>query len=186
MIILALSVAMAVFGSTLAAMNTAVRFSQAMAMDNEFPAIFGKLSSKGTPVYGIAICVCWTFLVGSVGAIGGTMTLTAVTLASNVGTFFLYGAVCVTTIVAFRKTEGEKPLLQLVVPCIGLFLNALMIGSIFIIGLMAGGDTTTATIIAIGLATVWACVSVPYWKMNPPTEIKEIGAVSTGVVPVAN
>merc|ERR1719217_1026224 len=75
MIILALSVAMAVFGSTLAAMNTAVRFSQAMAMDNELPAIFGKLSSKGTPVYGIAICVCWTFLVGSVGAIGGTMTL---------------------------------------------------------------------------------------------------------------
>jgi len=181
MIILALSVAMAVFGSTLAAMNTAVRFSQSMAQDNEFPAIFGKLSAKGTPHYGIAICVIWTFLVGSVGSMGGTMTLTAVTLASNVGTFFLYGAVCVTTIVAFRNTDGEKIFLQLVIPIVGLFLNALMVSSIFGIGLTSGGDTTVATIIALCLASVWAAIAIPYWVMNPPTEVKEIG--STSVVP---
>jgi len=181
MIILALSVAMAVFGSTLAAMNTAVRFSQAMAMDHEMPAIFGKLSAKGTPVYGICICGVWTTLVGSVGAMGGTMTLTAVTLASNVGTFVLYGAVCIVTIVAFRKTKQENMLLQLIVPAIGLFLNALMVGSIFIIGLLAGGDTTTATIIAIGLAVVWAAVALPYWMMNPPTKVIEMK--TTQVVP---
>merc|ERR1711959_730134 len=140
-----------------------------MAADGEMPALFAHLSSKGTPLYGIVICVFWTFLVGSVGAVGGVMTLTAVTLASNVGTFFLYGAVCVTTVVKFRNlddgTEKESILKHVVIPIIGLFLNALMIGSIFGIGLSSGGDTTLATVIALVLASAWACISIPYWKM---------------------
>jgi len=184
MVVLSMTVAMAVFGSTLAAMNTAVRFSQAMAMDGEFPEMFGKLSSKGTPAKGIMVCVVWTFLVGSVGSVGGVMTLTAVTLASNIGTFCLYGAVCIVTIVAFKNTPNEKKGMQFVMPIIGLFLNVLMIGSIFIIGLMAGGDTTTAVIIALCLASVWAGLSVPYWRMNAPTRVTCIGEVKS-VVPAA-
>jgi amino acid transporter len=182
MIILAITVAMAVFGSTLAAMNTAVRFTQAMAEDGEMPAMFAAKSVNDTPLYGIAVQVVWTFIVGTVGAVGGTMTLTAVTLASNIGTFFLYGAVCVTTVVAFKNTAEEKTFVQVVMPIIGLTLNALMVCSIFIIGLMSGGDTTTATIIAIVLALVWTCAIVPYWKMYGG-EAREIDINMKKVVP---
>lgn len=164
MFILGLSVAIAVFGSTLAAMNTAVRFTQAMADDGEMPPTFSKLSSYGTPTNGIKAQVLWTGLLGTVGSMGGVMTLTAVTLASNIGTFFLYGAVCVTTIVAFIGAEEGKTFKRIILPCIGVLLNMLMVFSIFIIGLMSGGDTTLATLIAIFLTIVWMIIAMAYWK----------------------
>jgi amino acid transporter len=167
-IFLALTVAMAVFGSTLAAMNTAVRFSQAMAEDGELPQVFCTMSAKNTPYMGIAIKMCVTFTIGSIGACGGGLTLLAVTLASNLGTFVLYTFVCVVTIVAFKNSAGEKPLLQLYMPVLGIFLNLLMVGSIFIIGLISGGDTTLATVIAICLAVLWTALILPYWMLKGP------------------
>merc|ERR1711959_547158 len=102
------------------------------------PAMFTKLSVHGTPSNGICVQVLFTGLLGTVGSLGGVMTLTAVTLASNIGTFFLYTAVCMTVIVAFTGTDGEKKFMQIILPCIGIFLNLLMVFSIFIIGLMSG------------------------------------------------
>lgn len=169
MIILAISVALAVFGSTLAAMNTAVRFSQAMAEDGEFPNMFAAQSKNGTPGKGIMVQVIFTGVLGSVGALGGVMTLTAVTLASNVGTFFLYTGVCVVTIVAFSGTEGGKPLVQKFVPILGIFLNQLMIFSILIIGILSGGDTAIATYIALVLTLLWTAVACFYWNTKSTT-----------------
>lgn len=164
MFILGLSVAIAVFGSTLAAMNTAVRFTQAMADDGEMPPTFCKISSNGTPTNGIIAQVIFTGLLGTVGSVGGVMTLTAVTLASNIGTFFLYTAVCLTTIVTFVGAEEGKTFRRIILPGIGILLNMLMVCSIFIIGLMSGGDTAQATMIAIFLAIVWMIVAMAYWK----------------------
>merc|ERR1711939_518148 len=141
------------------------------------------MSSKDTPYIGIAIQIFFTFTVGTVGACGGGLTLLAVTLASNVGTFVLYTFVCVVTIVAFKNTEGENSLLQLYVPMLGIFLNLLMVGSIFIIGLISGGDTTLATVIAICLATLWTALVMPYWMLKGPgisaSKVHDLSVVPT-------
>ncbi len=46
MVIVAISVAIAVFGSTLACMNTAVRITYAMAKDDEMPSVLGALHAE--------------------------------------------------------------------------------------------------------------------------------------------
>eukprot|EP01006_Ploeotia_vitrea_P035493 TRINITY_DN65892_c6_g4_i3.p1 TRINITY_DN65892_c6_g4~~TRINITY_DN65892_c6_g4_i3.p1 ORF type:complete len:454 (+),score=65.54 TRINITY_DN65892_c6_g4_i3:35-1396(+) len=105
-IIMAITVLMAVFGSTLAAMVTAVSFSASLAQDHELPKMFGDEHSKwGTPWKGFIVAFCVSGLLGAVGAVGGTVFLTAVTLASNIGTFALYTMVCIAAIAAFWGPE---------------------------------------------------------------------------------
>src|SRR6185369_5938583 len=95
MIIMAISVAIAILGTTLAAMNTAVRISFAMAQDKEMPEVMGLLHGKyATPHMGVWIMVAVSAIIGSIGIIGGVTTLTGITLASNLGTFVLYGLIC--------------------------------------------------------------------------------------------
>lgn len=54
-----------------------------------------------------------------------------------------------------------------------------MILSIFIIGLISGGDTTIATIIAICLAALWTAVVLPYWMLfaGKATTVKDLSVV---------
>ena len=90
MIILSITVVFAILGTTLAALNTAVRISFAMAQDKEMPDVLGLLHGKyATPHVGIWILVGVCAIIGSVGLINVT-ALTGTTLASNIGTFVLY------------------------------------------------------------------------------------------------
>ena len=52
--IIAVTVAIAVFGTTLACMNTGVRLTYAMGKDEEVPAILGLLHGRfATPHFGV-------------------------------------------------------------------------------------------------------------------------------------
>ena len=79
MIVIAATVALAVLGTTLAAMNTAVRISFAMAQDQEMPSVMGALHGKhATPHKGVWILVAVSAILGAVGVVNVT-ALTGIT-----------------------------------------------------------------------------------------------------------
>src|SRR5258708_4209517 len=163
MVILAITVAIAILGTTLAAMNTGVRISFAMAQDKEMPEVMGLLHGKyATPYMGVVIMVIFCAIVGSVGVIGGGVTLTAVALASNIGTFILYAMICLVTIVAFIGTKNFNVLKHGIVPGLGLLMNVAMLFAIVVLNIQSGGTTQQATLLALGIAGVWRVVSVAY------------------------
>src|SRR5436190_9780074 len=66
MIIIAFTVALAILGTTLAAMNTAVRISFAMAQDKEMPELMGLLHGQyATPHMGVWVLVVVSAIIGS-------------------------------------------------------------------------------------------------------------------------
>lgn len=175
MIILATTVAIAILGTTLAAMNTGVRISFAMAQDKEMPDIMGLLHGKyATPHMGVIIMGVVSAIIGAIGVMGGVVTLTGITLASNLGTFILYGMICLVTIVAFAGTSAYNFVSHAIVPVLGLIGNVVMVLAIFIIGISSGGTTAQATYLGLGIAAVWLVFSVVYFVMNSRSTGKAI------------
>ena len=163
MLVIAATVAIAIIGTTLAAMNTAVRISFAMAQDTEMPDIMGLLHDKyATPFMGIVIMVIVSGIIGTIGVLGGVVALTGITLASNLGTFILYAMICGLTIVAFSGKIDFNFFKHSIVPILGLIGNILLLLTIFILGIYTGGTTAQATYLALGIAGVWLIVSVLY------------------------
>jgi amino acid transporter len=148
-------------------MNTGVRISFAMAQDREMPDIMGLLHDKyATPHMGVLVMVIISAVIGSVGVLGGVVTLTGITLASNLGTFALYGIICVITIVAFGGKKEFNIFKHGIIPALGLMGNLLLVGVIFIIGIIAGGDTAKETYIALVVSAAWLLISVAYFLIS--------------------
>jgi amino acid transporter len=167
MLVIAFTVALAILGTTLSAMNTGVRISFAMAQDSEMPDIMGLLHEKyATPHMGVLMMVIISAIIGSVGVLGGVVTLTGVTLASNLGTFALYGLICIITMVAFGGKKGFNPLKHGLIPILGLLGNLLMVLVIFVVGVISGGDTAKSTYLAIGVTMVWLAISLVYFLVS--------------------
>jgi amino acid transporter len=163
MLVIAFTVAIAILGTTLAAMNTGVRISFAMAQDAEMPDIMGLLHDQyATPYYGVVIMVIISGIIGTIGVTGGVMALTGITLASNLGTFVLYALICGLTIVAFVGTEAFSFFKHAFLPTLGLIVNIVMMLAIFIVGIMSGGVTAQATYLALGISVGWFVLSVAY------------------------
>ncbi|MFN8498169.1 MAG: APC family permease [Anaerolineae bacterium] len=166
MIIVAITVAIAVIGSVLACMNTAVRVSYAMAADKEMPEMLGMLHGKyATPHMAVWILVAVSAVIGAFGVIS-IVNLTAVTLASNIGTFILYALICVATVLAFAGKENSSRIKHLAIPVIGLIANIGMLVAIVALGVLSGGDSQKEAFIAIGIAVVWAVISGIYYVIN--------------------
>ncbi len=164
MIIIASTVGIAILGTTLAAMNTGVRISFAMAQDAEMPDVMGLLHDEwATPYVGVIIMVIVSALIAVLGLVGGVVTLTGITLASNLGTFVLYGLICALTVVAFVGGKDFDPFRHGVIPVLGVIGNTLMVLTIFVVGILTGGDTATSTYLALGISGLWLVVSVIYF-----------------------
>jgi len=90
-VVVALTVLLALIGTTLACLNTGVRVTYSMAKDKEMPSILGLLHGKfATPHGGIFILVALSAVIGIFGANPYQVdNLTQITLASNVGTFLV-------------------------------------------------------------------------------------------------
>jgi amino acid transporter len=160
MLVIAGTVAIAILGTTLAAMNTGVRISFAMAQDSEMPDILGMLHEKyATPHMGVLIMVIVSAIIGSIGVIGGVMALTGIT-------FFLYALICGLTFVAFVGNHDFNAFKHAIIPGFGLLANILMVLAIFIIGIISGGVTAQSTYLALGLSGVWLIVSILYFVIS--------------------
>ena len=175
MLVIAATVAIAILGTTLAAMNTGVRISFAMAQDAEMPDVMGLLHAKhATPYVGVVIMVIVSAIIGAVGVAGGVTALTGITLASNLGTFVLYALICGLTVVAFAGTHGFSRIKHGIVPVVGLLLNIVMVLTIFIVGIASGGTTADATYLAIIISAGWLVFSLLYFVITSRARGKAI------------
>ncbi len=81
-------------------------------------------------------------------------SLLTVTLASNFGTFLLYGLSCVICMVAFHKHPAFNFVKHLLIPVFGLLANlACMI--FYLVGPFMGYGTKMEPLLALGIAAVW-------------------------------
>jgi basic amino acid/polyamine antiporter, APA family len=77
-----------------------------------------------------------------------------VTLASNFGTFLLYGLSCITCLVCFHKHPKFKFVRHLLVPVFGLVAN-LACMAFYLVGPFMGYGTKMEPLLALGIAAVW-------------------------------
>jgi basic amino acid/polyamine antiporter, APA family len=163
MLVIAATVVIAIVGTTLAAMNTGVRISFAMAQDSEMPDIMGLLHDEyATPMMGIMIMIIVSGVIGTIGVMGGVVALTGITLASNLGTFLLYGLICGLTVVAFSGKADFSFFKHATLPILGLIGNIILVLTIFIVGIITGGSTAQETYLALGISAIWLIASVLY------------------------
>jgi len=175
-LVIALTVAIAVFGTTLAAMNTGVRLTYAMGKDEEVPAILGMLHGRyATPHFGVWLMATISAVIGGFGVLS-VMNLTAVTFLSNIGTFLLYGLTNLVAWVAFRRSPKARTVKHVLVPLLGVVANIAMLLAVIYLGILGGGDTKTAALISIIAAAVWFAIGFIYFVSNTRARGREVWA----------
>jgi APA family basic amino acid/polyamine antiporter len=160
--VIAITVVLALIGTTLSCLNTGVRVTYAMGKDTELPTIFGFLHGRfRTPHVGVIVLTVLSALIGSYGVINADH-LTQVTLISNIGTFLLYGMTCLICIVAFAGIVGRNILNTLVFPALGAILNVFMLLAVLYFSISGGGTIQSDTLIAVGFSVAWLVIGFAY------------------------
>ncbi|MFI5041988.1 MAG: APC family permease [Acidimicrobiales bacterium] len=168
-LIVAATVLMALLGTTLACLNTGVRVTYAMAKDKEMPGILGLLHGKfATPHGGILVL---TVLSAAIGVYCATPynvdNITQITVASNTGTFLVYGMSCVITIIAFAHRHDKHLLKHYVVPGLGALMNLGELFGVVYLAIKAGGATSKDAYKSLGLVAAWIVLGVIWVGLNP-------------------
>jgi amino acid transporter len=162
MISMAVTVAIAIIGTTLSCMNTAMRITGGMAADRELPSMMGFVHRKfAVPHVALIALIIVSSVIGAIG-VRSVVGLTGIALASNLGTFVLYGLTCVWTMVAFRKRPDHNVLLHDVIPGLGLLANAVMLIAIVYLYAIGNADAKNEAYIMFVIAGGWLIVSIAY------------------------
>jgi amino acid transporter len=173
-LILAVTVLVALIGTTLACLNTGVRITYVMGRDKEVPGILGALHGKyATPHYGVLALAVLSAILGAYGVLSAD-NLLQITLASNTGTFLVYGMTNFLVIVAFAGRPGRSFLRHIVVPFVGAVANILMLAAIIFMSISAGGSTQTDTVIAIGIVLAWVVAGLAWLFVTSASRNKRV------------
>jgi basic amino acid/polyamine antiporter, APA family len=165
-LILAATVLVALIGTTLACLNTGVRITYVMGRDKEVPGLLGLLHGRfATPHYGVIALAAVSALIGAYGVLSAD-TLLQTILASNVGTFLVYGMTNFIVIVAFWHRAERDFVRHVLVPVLGGLANIAMLGAIVALSIGSGGSTQTDTLIALGAVGVWVAVGAVWLAAN--------------------
>ncbi len=173
-VLMALTVLLALVGTTLASLTAGVRITYAMARDKEMPSILGLLHGKfATPHGGIWVLAA---LSGALGVYGvySLDALTQITLASNAGTFIVYAASCLIAIVAFASRKDRSILKHYVIPGTGFLMNIAEIAGIIYLAVTAGGAMAKDAYIAIGVVIAWIILGFVWVALNPAMRGKKL------------
>jgi basic amino acid/polyamine antiporter, APA family len=200
MLIEAITVFLALIGTTLSCINTGARVTYAMGKDSEVPEHFGMLHEKNlsphkaiwtlavvSVVFGVLALL---MLFGDAGALPDatiqalphgfwssfgyvshdTMakmpnSLLTITLASNFGTFLLYGLSCVTCIFCYHGHPNFSLVRHLLIPLFGVAANLICMGAYLVLPFMGYG-TKMEPFLALGIAAVWAIYGGIYFTLN--------------------
>lgn len=180
-IIIAITVMIALIGTTLSCLNTGVRVTYAMGKDREIPSFFGLMHVKyAVPHTGVIVLTGLSALVGiycstAFGPFAAVDTLTQVTLVSNIGTLLLYGMTCIITIVAFHGgTPGFSFLKHRIVPGLGVIANIGLLGGIIGLSILAGGTSATDADVAMGAVGVFLVLGIVLLFINSRSQGKAI------------
>jgi amino acid transporter len=92
-------------------------------------------------------------------------SLLTVTLASNFGTFLLYGLSCVTCMVAYHKHPKFNALRHFLIPLFGVVANLACMVT-YLVGPFLGIGTKAEPLLALGIALVWAIYGGIYFVMS--------------------
>jgi amino acid transporter len=180
MITIAITVAIAIIGTTLSCMNTAVRVSCAMAEDREFPELLGFMHGEfSTPHVAIWVLAIISSIIGGIG-VWSVVGLTGITLASNLGTFCLYGMTCISAFLAFKARADFNLFKHAVIPLLGLVTNVIMVIAILYLYIIGNNDAKNEAWICFGIAGVWAFISLFYvavTTMNKSYHLKMVSAI---------
>jgi amino acid transporter len=182
MITMALTVAIAIIGTTLSCMNTAVRVSNGMAEAREVPEFLSFMSGFSTPHTAIWALVVVSSLIGAIG-VQSVVGLTGITLASNFGTFVLYGLTCVWTIVAFKKRADFSVLKHALIPGLGVILNVVMLIAIIYLYAIGNADSKNEAKICFYIAGGWALLSFVYVVITSVQKTYGIKMISAMIRP---
>jgi amino acid transporter len=181
-LVFAATVVLALIGTTLACLNTGVRVTYAMGKDREMPTLLGVLHGKyDTPHYGIWILVVVSAIFGAYGVLN-VDNLTQITLASNTGTFLLYGLTNLIALWAFFHRPDANLVKHRIVPVLGFLANFGMLAAVVWLGVSAGGSSATDALIAIAMVVVWLIAGAVWFLHNTK---KEGHPVMTGHMPQA-
>ena len=196
----AITVFLALIGTTLSCINTGARVTYAMGKDNEVPEHFGILHDKNLSphraIWTLAVisaitgCIALLMVFGDAGAPTDAAiqalphgfwssfgylthdkmaalpnTLTTITLASNFGTFLLYGLSCFTCIFCFHGHPSFNFLKHLLIPVFGLLANLICM-AFYLIGPFMGYGTKMEPFLALGIAAVWAVYGGIYFVVS--------------------
>jgi APA family basic amino acid/polyamine antiporter len=161
-IILAVSVVIALIGTSLSCLNTGVRVTYAMGKDTELPTVFGFLHGRyRTPHIGVIVLTALSAIIGSYGVLN-VNNLTQVTLVSNIGTFLLYGMTCIICIIAFAGVVGRSVFSTVIAPVLGAVLNIGMLIGVIFYAITAGGSSQVNTIVAGVFSIAWLIIGFGY------------------------
>lgn len=165
-LILAATVLVALVGTTLACLNTGVRITYVMGRDREVPSLLGLLHGRyATPHYGILALAAVSALLGAYGVLSAD-NLLQIILASNAGTFLVYGMTNAIVVVAFWHRAERNAVKHVFVPVLGLLANLAMLAAVVALSLGSGGSTQTDTLIALAIVLAWVGAGVLWLVAN--------------------
>jgi amino acid transporter len=175
-VVVALTVLIALIGTTLACLNTGVRVTYAMAKDKEMPGILGLLHGRfATPHAGIWILVAISAALGIFGANPHQVdNLTQITLASNTGTFLVYGFTCVIAIVAFASRHDRHRLKHFAIPGLGALMNVASLFGVLYIAVEGSGTSPGNAYKALGVVAIWCLIGIVWVALNPKMRGKKV------------
>jgi APA family basic amino acid/polyamine antiporter len=168
-LVVAATVLIALLGTTLACLNTGVRVTYAMAKDKEMPSILGLLHGRfATPHGGILIL---TVLSAAIGVYCATPynvdNITQITVASNTGTFLVYGMTCIVALVAFASRHDKHVLKHTIIPGVGALMNVAMLFGVVYLAVTAGGTSSKDAYKSIAIVVGWCLIGVIWVAINP-------------------
>ena len=182
-LILALSVLIALIGTTLACLNTGVRITYVMGRDREVPGVLGMLHFRhATPHYGVIALAVISALLGGYAVLSAD-NLLQITLASNTGTFLVYGMTNALVLFAFGGRHKRNIVKHVIVPVAGLVANVGMLAGVVLMSVSAGGSTQTDTLIALGAVVIWIVVGAVWLVFNSAATNKSLLVKPRTVVP---
>jgi amino acid transporter len=165
-LILAVSVLIALIGTTLACLNTGVRITYVMGRDKEVPGLLGMLHFRhATPHYGVIALAIISAILGGYAVLSAD-NLLQITLASNTGTFLVYGMTNALVLFAFGGRHRRNVLKHVIIPVAGLLANLAMLAAVIVMSVSAGGSTQTDTLIALGAVVVWIVIGAIWLVFN--------------------
>jgi APA family basic amino acid/polyamine antiporter len=166
-LIMAATVLFALIGTTLACLNTGVRITYVMGKDKEMPGVLGLLHGRyATPHGGIWILTAISAALGIYG-VHNVDNLTQITLASNTGTFLVYGMSCLIAIIAFASRHDKNFFKHFFIPGLGLLMNIAELMGVVYLSFKAGGSTAADTVKALEIVGVWIVLGVVWVLANP-------------------
>ena len=173
-LILAVSVLVALIGTTLACLNTGVRITYVMGRDKEVPGLLGMLHFRhATPHYGVIALTIVSAILGGYAVLSAD-NLLQITLASNTGTFLVYGMTNGLVLLAFGGRHRRNVLKHVIIPVLGLLANVGMLGAVVFMSISSGGSTQTDTLIALAIVGVWIAIGAVWLITNSAASKKSL------------